>query len=291
MKQRKVSLVISGVGAALALALSGPALAGNKGGQHGGGDKNTTTPTQQNVDNKHFTFTKVFTATHNDHSTSQSFRVGDISVDIAVASTSLTGHVYGNHSDGIRGNTGGAGGVAGNGANGGSGGAATNNSLGTGSATVGGGGAGGHALGLGVGISSAESGGNDANNGAASGPGNSHKSHSKGSTGSGSGWANASSSSTSGDAGGTGGGNAGGDGGWGGMAKSGSVLAMATSGNGAMGGSGGSANGGAAGSFVAANTISNSAFAGGAGIMNVSQNMGENSLVQQGVTVQGNLNF
>ncbi len=58
-----------------------------------------------------------------------------------------------------------------------------------------------------------------------------------------------------------------------------------------MGGAGGSSYGGSAGSFSAANSIANNSFASAAGIMNVSQNMGENSLVQQGVTVQANLNF
>jgi hypothetical protein len=75
----------------------------------------------------------------------------------------------------------------------------------------------------------------------------------------------------------------------GGDATNGDTLANVTTGNGSSGGAGGSANGGDAGVYNASNTISGG-FTNTSGITVLSQNTGANSLVQQGVTVQANIN-
>jgi hypothetical protein len=76
----------------------------------------------------------------------------------------------------------------------------------------------------------------------------------------------------------------------GGNAANGDVLATATTGSGSYGGAGGSANGGDAGTFNASNTMSGTSLSGSNGINVISQNTGANALVQQGVTVQANIN-
>lgn len=224
MNKFKASLIATGVGAALAMALSGPALAGEEGGHmHHGSDPGNTI---HNV---------ADSAVATDHASATSVQLGDVSVGVYSASTALSGTVQNNGSDGIRGNDGGSAGGAGFGGVGNSGGTSA------------------HAHSTAIGGEGGDGGGVG-------------------------GWDN-------GNQGGAGaGGNARG-------AVSSGALALAATGNGAMGGNGGSADGGPAGRFVVSNSIANSSFASAAGIMNVSQNMGANSLTQQGVTVQGNVSF
>lgn len=231
MRNLKVSLIATGVGAALAMALSGPALAnGDNGDQHH--PSSTSGNAIHDVGSS---------AVATDHASASYVDLGDVSVGVYSANATLNGTVQNNDSEGIHGNSGGSGGGAGFGGVGNNGSSGAN----AGSAAIGG------------------------DVGASDG-----------------GWG-ASSYSLDGQSwhpGDSGGGGANG-------AVSSGALALAATGNGAMGGNGGSANGGAAGSFMVANTISNSSFAGAAGVMNVSQNTGSNALTQQGVTVQGNVNF
>jgi hypothetical protein len=73
--------------------------------------------------------------------------------------------------------------------------------------------------------------------------------------------------------------------GMGGPALSTVLLSKAHTGHASAGGT----FGGDSGNFTVANSITNGA--NGAGIMNVAQNMGASSLIQQGVTVQANMSF
>lgn len=108
MEKFKTSLIATGVGAALAMALSGPALAGNW--DHGQQDPGNTI---HNV---------ADSAVATDHASATSVELGDVSVGVYSASTSLNGTVQNNGSEGIHGNSGGTagiGGAAGAGNNGG----------------------------------------------------------------------------------------------------------------------------------------------------------------------------
>lgn len=215
MEKFKTSLIATGVGAALAMALSGPALAGNSDSWH--------------HDPGNTIHDVADSAVATDHASATSVELGNVSVGVYSASTSLNGTVQNNGSEGIHGNYGGDGG-----------------------------------------------------SGGAAGAGNNGSTH-----------ANAGSAAFGAE------GGSGGDadhsfGGAGGAASGGvssGALAMATTGYGATGGNGGAANGGSAGAFLVSNSIANSAFSSASGIVNVSQNTGSNALTQQGVTVQGNVNF
>lgn len=253
MKKFKLSLIATGVGAALAMALSGPVLAN--------GHNEDENHQSQGTDSGNVIHDVGSSAVATDHASASYVELGDVSVGVYSANTTLNGTVKNNGSDGINGNTGGSGGGAGDG------GVGNNGSAGAlaGSAAIGGdGGNGGD-----VGASDGGHGGHGGGDYSIFGYGDEHEG----------GGNNGSSGGTAGD-----GGDAHG------LVASG-ALALAATGNGADGGNGGSANGGSAGSFIVSNSISNSSFAGAAGIMNVSQNTGANSLTQQGVTVQGNVNF
>lgn len=76
--------------------------------------------------------------------------------------------------------------------------------------------------------------------------------------------------------------------GFGGPASSGLDLANASTHHSTVGDTG-AAYGGGSGGLEVVSSLSNTA--NGAGIMNVAQNMGASSLIQQGVTVQANMSF
>lgn len=246
MKKFKASLIATGVGTALAMALSGPVLANgqNEDQNHQG----------HGTDSGNVIHDVGSSAVATDHASASYVELGDVSVGVYSASTALNGTVQNNGSEGIHGNTGGSGGGAGFGGVGNNGSSNVNAS----SKAIGADGGNGGDVGAGHG------GGGDGGYSTLGYGGGGHE----------------------GSSGGTGG-----DGGNANGAVSSRALASAATGNGAMGGNGGSANGGSAGSFIVSNSIANSAFASAAGIMNVSQNTGANSLTQQGVTVQGNVNF
>ncbi|MGB6241660.1 MAG: hypothetical protein WBF69_04170 [Castellaniella sp.] len=254
MKKFKASLIATGVGAALVLAFSGPAFADGDGGD--GGD--VVVP-HHSHGASNYVRDNDRSAVATDHASATSVRLGDVSLGMYSAETTLNGTVKNNGSDGINGNmggNGGAGGFGGVGNNGDSHAHAYSKAIGADGGSGGGGGSGGTGGGGGGGGAGGFATGGTGGTGGVGGVGN----------------------------GGTGGGDANG-------AVSSKALAWATTGNGARGGSGGSANGGSAGSFVVSNSIANSSFASASGIMNVSQNTGSNALTQQGVTVQGNVSF
>ncbi|MGB3274925.1 MAG: hypothetical protein WBA82_01925 [Castellaniella sp.] len=250
MKKFKASLIATGVGAALAMAVSGPVFAGDHGGE---GQQHTGKHQSQGIAN--YVRDNDHSAVATDHASATSVKLGDVSLRMYYATTTLNGTVQNNGSDGINGNMGG------NGGGGGYGGVGNN------------GDADAHAHSKAIG-------GDGGNGGSVGASGGGHH-------GGGEGFVF--DDKKHGDNGSSGG-EAGNGGAAIGAVASG-ALAMAATGNGAAGGNGGSANGGAAGNFTVSNSIANSSFASAAGIMNVSQNTGSNALTQQGVTVQGNVSF
>lgn len=126
MKKINASLIATGLGAALAVALSGPALASGNDIHH-----------------------VADSALATNHASATSVQLGDVSVGIYSASAALNGTVQGSNTSGIEGNYGGDGGSAGSGGVGNNGGASAhshssavggdggNGGLGSGGATSG----------------------------------------------------------------------------------------------------------------------------------------------------------
>src|SRR5690348_9581863 len=90
MKKVKASLIATGVGAALAMALSGPVLAGNGDGpmHHDNSAGNAVHGIEDS-------------AVATDHASATSVELGDVSVGVYSASTALNGTVQNNGSEGI----------------------------------------------------------------------------------------------------------------------------------------------------------------------------------------------